>query len=289
MEAPAIYGPDHVRPRLTVVRDGGGQGRFSALPHDLIRRADLSRDARLLVAVLQMYGWNGGECSASHETMAADMGCSTRMLRTYLNELICAGIVTEHGAGARRQKVYRLVSIGSTVPIETANEKPASDSMAVNRKFSTVQSEISDTGNRKPVSDSKKKTPEKKTKEEDLPPSVVDAAGAAQPATEAPKASTKSRGTRCPETFDLSEKHLAYAATLGFTPDQARAETDKFLAHHRFKGTVGVDWYAGWQNWLRKALTFAAQQPPRNGTPRPPHQPAPRPAPSSKPTTVRTY
>lgn len=168
MEARAPYLGRVERPRLTVVKDDGGQERFSALPHAVIRRTDLSRDARLLVAVLQMYGWQGGDITASHATLAADMGCSTRMLRTYLTELIDAGVISEHAAGARRQKVYRLESIGTVLPItEHHNEKQASDSDGVNRKFPTVQSEISDTFNEKPASDLYKKTKRKKTKEEE--------------------------------------------------------------------------------------------------------------------------
>ena len=280
MEARAEYlGRPVERPRLTVVKDGGVQGRFSALPHDLIRNTDVSRDARLLVAVLLMYGWQGAEITASHATLAADMGCSTRMLRTYLTELIDAGIVTEHDAGVRRQKVYRLVSIGSTVPIETSfNEQPASDWEGVNRKFSTGQSEVFDTFNRKPASDSKKKTPVKKTKEEELPPTGVGAAVAADPPAEQGKATKSSKGTRCPETFPLEAKHYAYAADPGYADiAKVAAITDAFLNHHRFKGTVGKDWYAGWQNWIRKQREIdderASRQPSaaqRNGATIPP-------------------
>lgn len=167
---------DHQFGRLRVV---GQAPKFSALPHSVIRHTSLSRDARLLVAVLMMYDWQGSECTASHTTLAADMGCSVRMLRAYLNELIRAGIIIERDFGVRRQKVYTLCSIGTVLPIETpaseqpasdcgpVNEKQASDSTAVNRKFSTGQSEISDTFNRKQASDSKKKTTKKKTTEED--------------------------------------------------------------------------------------------------------------------------
>lgn len=291
MEQAAAYGPwAQERPRLVVVKDGSSAGPFSALPHAVIRAPGLSCPARLLYAVVQMYAWSEGDCRASHATLAADLGCSVRMLRTYLDELIRAGLLNEQGAGVRRQKVYRLNPIGSTVPIEPVNENPASDSMGVNRKYPTVQSEISDTSNRKHSSDSKKKTTGKKKLEEELTPTGLGDAGAPQPATAEPARPKAQRGTRCPESFELTERHLTYAATLGFTPAQARAETEKFLAHHRFKGTVGVDWYAGWQNWLRKALTFAGQLPRAGSAPR---ASAPAPAASTQPrrpaTNVRTY
>lgn len=189
METAPEYLAEPVRPRLTVVKDDGAS--YSALPHEIMRDTKLSRDARLLYAILQGYAWQGGECRASHETLAREMGCSTRMLRTYLNELLNARKVTEHGAGYRRQKVYRLASIGTVLPIEAANEKPASDSTEINRKFPTGQSEISDTVNRKQVSDSKKKTPEKK-KQEELQPPAVEGAGA--PTAAAPDQATILRG-----------------------------------------------------------------------------------------------
>jgi hypothetical protein len=271
MEARVEYLGRVERPRLTVVRDDGSDGRFSALPHAVMRRADLAPAVRLLYAIMQGYAWQGGECRASHETMAAELGCSTRMLRTYLTKLIDAGLVTEHDAGVRRQKVYRLVSIGTVLPIETVNEKPASDSTEVNRKFPTGQSEISDRFNRKPASDLKKKTPVKKTLEEDLPPTGVGAADAADPPAEGAARAKAAKGTRCPATFPLEARHYAYAADHGYT-DVAKvaAITDAFLTHHRFKGTVGKDWYAGWQNWIRRQREIDDERASRQ--PAPPQQ-----------------
>lgn len=181
MEARAEYLGRVERPRLTVIKDGAAP--YSPLPHDILRDTDLSRDARLLYAILQSYWWQTGECFASHETLAADMACSTRMLRKYLDELIRAKKITERAAGARRAKLYAPCSIGTVVPIEASNEKQGSDWDGVNRNFSTGQSEKIDTANTSKSSDSYKKTPEKKTLEEDLPPTVVVAAAAAPTAT----------------------------------------------------------------------------------------------------------
>lgn len=234
--------------------------KFSALPHVVIRDTSLSRDARLLYSVLQMYWWQEGECTASHETLAADMGCSERGLRRYLDELLAAKLIVESAAGVRRSKVYTPASIGQKQPIEEGvNKTPVSDWNTVNRTKPTVQSDKTDTGNRTPLSDSKKKTPVKKTQEEDLPPTgvVVAAVAADQPAIEDAKPK-KSKATACPETFPLDAKHFEYAASLGLSEAQARSETSKFLAHHKFKGTRGVDWYAGWQGWMRRAVEYGA-------------------------------
>lgn len=266
MEARVAYGPFEERPRLMVVKDGGLPGRFSALPHDIIRRTGISRDARLLVAVLMMYGWQGSDITASHATLASDMGCSTRMLRVYLDELIRGGVITEHEAGFRRQKVYRLVSIGTVLPIETVNEKPASDSTAVNRKFSTVQSEISDTSNEKQASDSYKKTPEKKTTEEDLPPTGGGAADAAAPAPVAvsvkksrQRSAPKAQETTAPETIPLTEQSYDTAEKWGYDRAAVDWELDRFLSKARAKGWVYVDWKAAFRTWLQNEVKYAAR------------------------------
>lgn len=104
------------------------------------------------------------------------------------------------------------------------------------------------------------------------------AGGADAPATateEAERPKRKKRGTPVPEDFPLTEKHFAYAQSLGMDEATTEYQTTKFLDHHRFKGTIGSDWYAGWQNWLRDSIGRFAEKPRaspthRNGSPRPP-------------------
>lgn len=165
MEQRAEYSGREERPRLTVVKDG--PGTYSALPHAVLF-SDMSDGAVRLFAVLQAHWWGpSGECSASHATLATEARCSLRSLRRYLDELIAAKLTTEESAGARREKVYRPVSIGQKRPIETAaNEPPVADCEPVNRPKTTVQSAKNDTFNRPKRSHSYKKTKEKKTKEE---------------------------------------------------------------------------------------------------------------------------
>lgn len=232
--------------------------KFSALPHAVLFDKRVSRDARLLYAMLQAHWWQAGMCYASHATLADEMGVSTRMLRTYLNELIAAGLIVEQAHGERRAKSYTPVAIGSVLPIGEPESEVGFRLGGGNEKPASEQSEVCFQGNEKPASDSYKKTPEKKTPEEDT--GVVVAADAAPPpATEKPKRD-RSKATTVPESFDLTDRHFAYGQTLGLDERTVRAETEKFLAYHRFKGTRGVDWYAGWQNWLRNSLKFGTQQ-----------------------------
>lgn len=222
--------------------------KFSALPHEVLFNQSLSRDAVVLYAILQSHWWQGGECWASHAVLATEMRCGLRSLRTYLDELIAAGVITETASGNRRAKVYA----------PTSNTSKLADCKPSNRQKTTIQSAKNDTSNTSKLADSYKKTQKKKTQEEDIPPIGGSAAVAAdQPAIEEAKPK-KSRATTCPETFPLEAKHIEYAAGLGLTEAQARSETSKFLAHHRFKGTRGVDWYAGWQNWMRRSVEYGA-------------------------------
>jgi hypothetical protein len=171
MEQRVAYGSLAERPRLTVVKDGSVDGPFSALPHAIIRRTDISRDARLLVSVLLMYGWQGGDITVSHATLAADMGCGLKSLRVYLDELIAAGIITERDAGRRRQKVYTLtVNTSKTTHWEPVNTAETTDCPPSNAQFLPVQCVVFDQSNTSKTTHSKKKTPEKKTKEEDTAP-----------------------------------------------------------------------------------------------------------------------
>ena len=235
--------------------------RFSALPHDVIRDTRVSRDARLLYAVLQMYWWQEGECTASHETMAADMGCSERGLRRYLDELLAAKLIVESAAGVRRSKVYTPAPIGQKEPIEDgSNRTPLSDWNAVNRTKPTVQSDKTDTSNRTVVSDSKKKTPVKKTVE-DSTPIGVDAAGAAAKPSAAPaRSESAKRATRLPEDADLTDAHVQAAASIGLDRATASAEWPQFKDHHRSRGSTMVDWLAAWRTWCRNSLKFAARK-----------------------------
>lgn len=34
-------------------------------------------------------------------------------------------------------------------------------------------------------------------------------------------------------------------------------ETEKFLDHHRAKGSKFLDWEAAWRNWMRRAIEWA--------------------------------
>src|SRR5688572_7046996 len=105
MERAATYGPAPERPRLTVVTDG--RATYSALPHDIVF-SDLTDGAVRMYAVLQSHWWGpGGECTASHATLATESGKKERTVRALLRELVTKQKVSERPLGRGQSKAYR--------------------------------------------------------------------------------------------------------------------------------------------------------------------------------------
>ncbi|ABC27500.1 phage replication protein O [Hahella chejuensis KCTC 2396] len=62
--------------------------------------------------------------------------------------------------------------------------------------------------------------------------------------------------TRAPDDFDITDALFAWAIKNQITTDLA-IETDKFLDHHRAKGTKFQCWKSAWRNWMRNSMRFA--------------------------------
>lgn len=79
---------------------------FAKLPLRLLREKALSFGAKCLYARLGLYAGKDGVCNPSHETLARELGISTRSIRALLTELREYGLVTwQRTQGASR---YRL-------------------------------------------------------------------------------------------------------------------------------------------------------------------------------------
>lgn len=180
MEQRAEYGPTRERPRLTVVKDSGAT--YSALPHSVLF-SDLSDGEVRVYAAVQSYAWgDGGECTASQETLAAKIGKETRTVRKLLKNLVEKEYLSERRTGHGQAKAYRCsgVTTGQNRPVESGENVPLSEpkrpksaiQLAKNSQFNWPKSAA-------PIEEDEVK----KTKEEELPPTVVDVAAAAPPAT----------------------------------------------------------------------------------------------------------
>lgn len=145
-----------------MVKDDGGQARYSALPHAVLTDSRTQHGHIVAYAVLQMHWWQGGECWASHATLATEAKCSERQLRRYLRDLVSWGFITERMRGQGQAKAYAPSSGDSASQQDTGvrlNQTPVSASEA-NRTPVSEQADTDGRFNRTPVSDPKKKTPE---------------------------------------------------------------------------------------------------------------------------------
>jgi hypothetical protein len=79
------------------------------------------------------------------------------------------------------------------------------------------------------------------------------------------KAKRKKPATRAPEEYNPSDKQLSWLKSNCPAVD-ADKETQKWLDHHRAKGTIFSDWDAGWRTWMSRSQEYAEQRGTSNGT-----------------------
>ena len=80
---------DLIRARNIVLKGGDAlsQKGFTQVPNALLRHQTISPGAKLAYTMLLSYAWQNDFCFPGQETLATDMGVSSRSVRTYLKEL----------------------------------------------------------------------------------------------------------------------------------------------------------------------------------------------------------
>jgi hypothetical protein len=81
---------------------------FVALPNAVLLAPGLSRDAKLLYAVLLHYARQAGSCYPGRDRLQAALGCGHHQLAAYLRELEAAGLVARRRRGPGRTTLYTL-------------------------------------------------------------------------------------------------------------------------------------------------------------------------------------
>jgi hypothetical protein len=71
------------------------------------------------------------------------------------------------------------------------------------------------------------------------------------------KGKRKREESPVPDPFDVSEGMAHWAVEHGVPSETLQAQTEKFLDHHRAKGTRFKDWAAAWRTWMRNAVEYA--------------------------------
>jgi hypothetical protein len=103
--------PDEERgpePNTLVLANPALRGGFVQLPVAVLQTPGLSRDAKLLYAILLRYAWQAGSCFPGYETLQADMDCSPNSLTKYMGELDRVGLISRQRRYLGQTTIYTL-------------------------------------------------------------------------------------------------------------------------------------------------------------------------------------
>ncbi len=81
---------------------------FVQLPKQILYARNLSRDAKLLYAVLLGYAWQEGRCFPGYRRLCEDMGASENMVRKYMRELEAVDLLRQKRRGLGKTNIYTL-------------------------------------------------------------------------------------------------------------------------------------------------------------------------------------
>ena len=89
------------------------------------------------------------------------------------------------------------------------------------------------------------------------PTSIEEPPSRAPPQEEAPDEPEKrSRGTRIPEDWQLTDADRSHGRSKGLGEDDIEHEAAGFRDHHTAKGTISKDWAASWRTWVWRRPQF---------------------------------
>ncbi len=88
--------------------DALSQKGFTQVPNALLRHKTISPGAKLVYTMLLSYAWQNDFCFPGQETLAKDMGVTSRSVRTYLKELEAKKFLTIQQQGQGRVNIYHL-------------------------------------------------------------------------------------------------------------------------------------------------------------------------------------
>ena len=91
-----------------IIEDEALRHGFTQIPNQILRRQDVGPGAKLAFMVLLSYAWQKDSCHPGQQKMADDMGVSDRSVRTYLQELQMAELITVEQRGLGKTNVYTI-------------------------------------------------------------------------------------------------------------------------------------------------------------------------------------
>ncbi len=95
-------------PGTLVIEDRSLAYGFIQLPKQILWASNLSRDAKILYAVLLGYAWEQDSCFPGYARLCGDMGASENMVRKYMRELEAVGLLSQRRRGLGKTNIYLL-------------------------------------------------------------------------------------------------------------------------------------------------------------------------------------
>jgi hypothetical protein len=86
------------------------QVAYTMVPNPILEDERLSMGAKLTYAMLLKYAWYDNQVYPGQATLARQMGCTERSVRTYLHELDEVGLLAVEQRGLGRTNVYTLTA-----------------------------------------------------------------------------------------------------------------------------------------------------------------------------------
>src|SRR5919199_1622680 len=118
-----------LEPNTLILADQSLRLGFIQLPKLILYAQNLSRDAKLLYALLLGYAWQEQRCFPGYRRLCQEMQASENMVRKYMRELESVRLLSQKRRGLGKTNVYTLSDLRTAKievldPHETAVLKP---------------------------------------------------------------------------------------------------------------------------------------------------------------------
>lgn len=190
------------------------------------------------VAIVFAYRMNAktAQLNPGIDTITAESGRTERTVYRALDWLeSCGWIIRERGRGRGHRSNYRLVIPGKVTAVAPLPAVKGADNDTI-----MVTAGIRFPGPKGGATVTEKVTLRSNAYKEGTEKGTG-------------KREARKRATPTPESFAIVEELRSWAQSNDLCDVDLKAETEKFLDHHRSKGSSFKDWTAAWRNWIRRA------------------------------------
>ncbi len=132
-------------PDTLVIADQSLRLGFIQLPKLILYARNLTRDAKLLYAILLGYAWQQGRCFPGYGRLCYDMGASENTVRVYMRELEQAGLLHQRRRGLGKTNIYTLLDLRTSKIEVQEPQRPRTSKIEVQEPAKTEVAEHKET------------------------------------------------------------------------------------------------------------------------------------------------